>query len=103
MKLFMTATILALAATGCVFADAAAGKAVYTANCEKCHGANGEGKAAIAKMFNVTMKPLTSPAVKALSDATMTKDITQGVGKMKPLKLTDAQVKDVIEYVRSMK
>jgi len=103
MKLFLTVTILALAVTGSALADAAAGKAVYTANCEKCHGADGAGKAVIAKMLNVTMKPLASAEVKALSDATMTKDITTGVGKMKPVKLTDAQVKDVIAYVRSLK
>jgi mono/diheme cytochrome c family protein len=33
----------------------------------------------------------------------MTKDITQGTGKMKPVKITDAQVKDVIAYVRTLK
>jgi mono/diheme cytochrome c family protein len=103
MKLFLMTTILALAVTGSAFADAAAGKAVYTANCEKCHAADGTGKPAIAKMFNVTMKPLASAEVKALSDATMTKDITAGTGKMKPVKITDAQVKDVIDYVRTLK
>jgi mono/diheme cytochrome c family protein len=103
MKLILTTTILALAVTGSAFADAAAGKVVYTANCEKCHAANGEGKPVIAKMLNATMKPLASPEVKALSDATMTKDITQGVGKMKPVKITDQQVKDVIAYVRTLK
>jgi mono/diheme cytochrome c family protein len=103
MKLFLTTMILALAVAGTAFADAAAGKAVYTANCEKCHGPNGEGKPVIAKMLNATMKPLASAEVKALSDASMAKDITVGVGKMKPVKITDAQVKDVIAYVRTLK
>jgi cytochrome c6 len=103
MKLVLTTTILALAVTGSAIADAAAGKAVYSANCEKCHGADGAGKAVIAKMLNVTMKPLASAEVKALSDAAITKDITTGVGKMKPVKLADAQVKDVIAYVRTLK
>jgi mono/diheme cytochrome c family protein len=104
MKLLLTTTILTLAMTGSAMADAAAGKTVYAAKCQKCHGANGEGKAAIAAMLKVTMKPLTSPEVKALSDAAMTKDITQGVGKMVPVKpITDAEVKDVIAYVRSLK
>lgn len=103
MKLVLTTTILALAVSGSAFADAAAGKAVYTANCDKCHGPDGAGKPVIAKMLNATMKPLGSAEVKALSDATMTKDITQGVGKMKPVKITDAQVKDVIAYVRTLK
>jgi mono/diheme cytochrome c family protein len=103
MKLILTTTVLALAVTGSAFADAAAGKVVFTANCEKCHGADGAGKPVIAKMLNVTMKPLGSAEVKALSDATMTKDISQGVGKMKPVKIIDAQVKDVIAYVRTLK
>ena len=103
MKVFVTTTILALAVTGSALADGAAGKAVYTANCQKCHGEHGEGKALIAKMLNATMKPLSSAEVKALSDAAMKKDILEGVGKMKPVKLTDVQVKDVIAYVRSLK
>jgi len=76
MKLILTTTVLALAVTGSAFADAAAGKVVFTANCEKCHGADGAGKPVIAKMLNVTMKPLGSAEVKALSDAAMTKDIS---------------------------
>ena len=103
MRLILITTILALSMTGSAFADAAAGKVVFTANCEKCHGADGAGKPVIAKMLNVTMKPLGSADVKALSDAAMTKDITQGTGKMKPVKITDAQVKDVIAYVRTLK
>lgn len=103
MKFFLTTTILALAVTGSAFADAAAGKAVYATKCKTCHGANGEGNPAIAKMKNVTMKPLASAAVKALSDAALTKDITTGVGKMPAVKIADADVKDVIAYVRSLK
>ena len=103
MKLILTTTILAMVATGSAFADTAAGKAVYTANCEKCHAANGEGKAVIAKMLNATMKPLGSAEVKAKSDAALTKDITEGVGKMKPVKISGEQVKDVIAYIRTLK
>jgi mono/diheme cytochrome c family protein len=103
MKLILTTTILALTMAGSALADAAAGKAVYTANCAKCHGPDGAGKAAIARMFNVTMKPLASPEVQALTDAAIAKDIATGVGKMKPVKITDAQTKDVIAYIRTLK
>jgi len=96
-------TVLTLAATGSALADAAAGKAVYTANCAKCHGDDGAGKAVIAKMLGATMKPLGSAEVKAKSDAALTKDITQGSGKMKPIKLADPQTKDVIAYIRTLK
>jgi len=102
MKLFLMTTALTVAMAGSAFADAAAGKTVYAANCEKCHGADGAGKAAIASMFKVTMKPLGA-AVKGKTDADVAKDITQGVGKMKPVKISDAQVKDVIAYVRTLK
>ena len=101
MRLILTTTILALAMTGSAMADAAAGKAVYMAKCKMCHGPNGEGVAAIAKMKGVTMKPLAT-AVKGKSDADLTKDITQGVGKMQAVKLSDADVKDVIAFVRTL-
>jgi mono/diheme cytochrome c family protein len=96
-------TILALAAAGSALADAAAGKAVYTANCAKCHADDGAGKAVIAKMLGATMKPLGSAEVKAKSDADLSKDVLQGTGKMKPIKITDAQAKDVIAYIRTFK
>jgi hypothetical protein len=45
------------------------GKPVYVAKCQGCHGANGEGKAAIGKMFSVTMPVLGSKEIQAKSDA----------------------------------
>jgi mono/diheme cytochrome c family protein len=83
--------------------DAKVGKTVFTQSCQGCHGANGEGNPAIAKMMNVKMRPLGSKEVQAQSDAVLRKDITDGVGKMPPQKsLSAKQVDDVIAYIREL-
>jgi mono/diheme cytochrome c family protein len=103
---FMKATVLAtmLLAGSLAYAGAPEGKSIFVAKCQGCHGANGEGKAAIAKMFNVTMHPLGSKDVQSKSDAELKKIITEGNGKMKPVGgLDDKQVADVIAFVRTLK
>lgn len=103
MRLCLTAFILALALAGSALADAAAGKALYMSKCKLCHGADGAGVPAIAKTLGVTMKPLGSKEVQAKSDADLKKDTTAGTGKMKPVKLTDAEASDVVAYLRTLK
>jgi len=103
----MKSTVLVfagLAASLCLMAGAPEGKTVFTAKCQGCHGANGEGKAAIAKMFNVTMPPLASKEIQTKADADFKKTITEGHGKMKPVSgLEAAQVTDVIAFVCTLK
>ncbi len=83
--------------------DATAGKATYAKKCATCHGKQGEGKAAIAKMLKVKLRHLGSKEVQAKSDADLKKVITAGSGKMKPAKgLTDADVANVVAYVRTL-
>jgi mono/diheme cytochrome c family protein len=103
MRVFLTASILALALAGSALADAAAGKALYMTKCKGCHGASGEGNPQIAKMLTVTLRPLASKAVQAKSDAELKKDSTAGTGKMKPVKLTDAEAGDVVAFLRTLK
>jgi mono/diheme cytochrome c family protein len=84
--------------------DATAGKALFDKKCATCHGKEGEGKEAMAKMMKVEMKHLGSEEVQAKKDADLTKDITEGVGKMKPVKgLSDADVANVVAYLRTLK
>ena len=91
-------------ACGLAYAGAPEGKVIFTEKCQACHGPNGEGKAAIAKMFKIEMHPLGSKQIQAKSDAEFKKTITTGHGKMKPVTgLSDQQVQDVIAFVRTLK
>jgi len=104
MRTTLLATISLAASLGLAYAGAPEGKTVYVAKCQGCHGTNGEGKAAIAKMFNVTIPTLGSKEVQAKTDADLKKVITEGHGKMKPVSgLDDKQVADVVAFVRTLK
>jgi len=82
------------------FADS--GEATYKAKCATCHGAAGTPSAGMAKMMGI--KAVSDPSMKALSVADMTAAVKNGKGKMKPIAgLTDAQIKDVVTYFRSLK
>jgi len=88
-------TLLAPAAA----ASAKDGEAVFAAKCKSCHGADGSGNPAIAKMMNVTMKPLG-----AETDAEVKTAVTAGVGKMKPVAgIAAGDVDNVIAYVHTLK
>ena len=103
MKKFISILIasggLALAA-----GDATAGKAVYDKSCKACHGADGTANPNIAKMMKVEIKDLSSADVQAHSDADVKKIITEGQGKMKPIKsVAGKDLDNVIAYVRTLK
>ena len=103
MKITTLFAGLALAA-GMAWAGAPEGKAVYTTKCQSCHGEKGEGKAAIAKMFNLTMPALGSAEVQSKSDVDLKKVIVEGKGKMKPVAgMEPKQADDVVAYVRTLK
>jgi cytochrome c6 len=96
-----------LAATVCLagsmgFAQSA-GEAVYKANCQSCHGSTGTPSPGIAKMMGV--KAASDPDMKKLSAAEEIASVKNGKGKMKAMspKLTDAQIKDAVDYFRTLK
>jgi mono/diheme cytochrome c family protein len=104
MKTTIAATVMLVASACLSWAGAPEGKEVYTAKCAPCHGANGEGKAAIAKMYNVTLPALASKEVQAKTDAQLQQTVLKGQGKMKPVSgVTEKQVADVIAFVRTLK
>jgi mono/diheme cytochrome c family protein len=84
--------------------DAKAGKAVYDKSCATCHGTDGTPKEAIAKMLKVEIPHMSAPSVQAKTDADLKKVVTEGVGKMKPVKgLADKDLANVIAYLRTLK
>ncbi len=101
------AGILLLAAATAVSIEAADlknGQATYNTKCKSCHGADGTPNPSIAKMFKVEMRPLGSAEVQAESDDQIKKVITDGQGKMRPVKtITGSTLDDVVAYVRSLK
>jgi mono/diheme cytochrome c family protein len=84
-------------------ADAEAGKAIYAAKCRTCHGADGQGNPAMAKALNAELKPLGSDDVQKKSDADLKANITMGVGKMKPVNLSGADLDNVVAFARTLK
>ena len=96
--------VLALGTTAAFAADARAGETVYDKSCKTCHGADGTPNPAIGKAMKVEMKDLKSPEVQSKSDADLKKIVTEGTGKMKPVKtISGADLDNVIAYVHSLK
>jgi mono/diheme cytochrome c family protein len=84
--------------------DAAAGKDTYMKKCKTCHAEDGHGNDGMAKLLKTTIPPLDGSEVQKMSDADIKKIIVEGKGKMKPVQgLSDAEIDNVIAYVRTMK
>ena len=94
--------ILCLAAAGMRAQDVASGEKVYKAKCASCHGPDGKGETAAGKATKA--RDLCSADVKKETDAAWTEIIVKGKNKMPAYdkKITDAEVKDVIAYMRSL-
>lgn len=86
MKRIVTALFAVAFATTALAAD---GAALYASKCKACHGAAGEG----AKMAPNAIAGTPADQVK--------KAITEGKGKMKPVKVEDADA--VAAYVAGLK
>jgi mono/diheme cytochrome c family protein len=103
MKTIRSQVVLAVVvslASAVGFAQAA-GEATYKAKCQACHGATGTPSAGMVKAMAV--KPVSDPEVKKLTVDEMIAITKTGKGKMKPVTgLTDAQLKDVVGYYRSL-
>ena len=98
------AAIVTLCMPHALHADAVAGKGTFDKSCKGCHAADGKGNPAIGKAMKVELRALGSKEVLAKPDGELSKNITEGIGKMKPISsLPAGDVKSVIEYVRTLK
>jgi cbb3-type cytochrome c oxidase subunit III len=85
----------------------AAGKAIYDKNCANCHGETGKGDGKMGEELNPKPSNLTDAEWKhGSTDGEIYKVIHEGSAKtgMKAYgrKLTDHQIWDVINYIRSI-
>lgn len=104
MKVLKIAAIALGLGAANLWAGAGEGKDVFEKSCKTCHGPDGQGNPAIAKMMKVEFRPFSSAEVQAQSDTQLKAIITKGKGKMKPAaSLTAAQADDVIAYLRTLK
>ena len=100
---FRTACMLVLAASiaGPAFAQAP-GADTYKAKCAMCHGADGLAATPMAK--NLKMLSFKDASMIKATDAQFIASTKNGKGKMPAYtgKLTDAQIKDVISFIRAL-
>jgi mono/diheme cytochrome c family protein len=75
---------------------------LYKSKCAMCHGPDGSGNTPTGKAMKVA--DLRSDEVQKKTDAQLIESTTNGKGKMTPFKgkLTDAQIKDLVKYVREL-
>jgi mono/diheme cytochrome c family protein len=97
-KTFVIAAVVIASASSSFAADAVAN---WSQNCASCHGKDGSGNTMMGKKLGV--KDYTKE--QSFSDAEATNVIKNGKGKMKAYKdkLSDADVKALVAYVRSLK
>lgn len=104
VTLLMTFVLTVSAGIAGAAGDPEAGKTVFDKTCKTCHGATGVANPNIAKMMKVDIKELGSPEIQKMSDADFKTTITEGHGKMKPVKsVTGKDIDNVIAYVRTLK
>jgi mono/diheme cytochrome c family protein len=94
----MIPVLLAAMALAAPVAAAPDGKALYEKKCGLCHGNDGVAKktAAGSKNFNDPEYKKTATAESIL------KATHEGVGKMKPVKLSDEDAKAIADYILSL-
>lgn len=97
--------LVGIVSVGMVCSLSFADKKIYDAKCATCHGKDGKGKAAMAKMFKVSPSALdlTSTEVFGTKDEEFLKIIAKGKNKMPAYEkqLKSGEIESVLQYIRS--
>ncbi|HEX4006550.1 MAG TPA: cytochrome c [Acidobacteriaceae bacterium] len=99
----ITAAIITLAASIAVpVFGQSAGADTYKSKCAMCHGPDGTAATPMGKMMKIPS--FKDPDVVKSTDATLVSVTTDGKGKMPSYngKLTEAQIKDVVAFIRTL-
>ena len=97
----LSVLVMTAAMTPAVLAQSP-GADTYKANCAVCHGS--DGMAATDAGKSLKTPPFSDATTARMSDAELTEITKNGKGKMPGYsgKLTDAQIKEVVAYIRTM-
>jgi cytochrome c oxidase cbb3-type subunit III len=88
---------------GALAADASSGKAIFEKSCVGCHGADGKGNPAMAKVLGEKGLNIVGADTKKKSDDQLLKVLAEGAGKMPAQKsLSKDEQKQVLGHVRSL-
>jgi len=98
---YATAGLLLFAGSALSFGQSP-GADTYKAKCQMCHAADGSGNTPAGKSMKAI--PFSSPEIVKASDDSLIADTKNGKGKMPAYagKLTDAQISDVVAYIRTL-
>jgi mono/diheme cytochrome c family protein len=92
--------VMLFSAQRAIMAEDAQGKQLFANRCAPCHGPNGEGDGALAKVFNPKPVSFHDPKFWQSDNAKKIPDIIKkGKGQMVALPLSDAEIKAVIDYM----
>jgi len=94
--------VISLLAAGTMCLAQGSGADTYKSKCQMCHAADGSGNTPAGKSTKAL--PFSSPDIVSKSDADLIAITKNGKGKMPAYagKLTDAQITDVVAYIRTL-
>jgi mono/diheme cytochrome c family protein len=79
------------------------GGSLYRRECATCHQMSGAPVSSIERVMRVTMRHLASPEVQAKTDAELSSDVAEGIGRMRAFpELSNEEVAALVTHMRSL-